>query len=133
MIIPTVAFARIGENKAQCDTRYGTAYPVSGNPDATRYKKHGFLIKVEFYKGKCHEIIYVNPDKTGLTDSELNAFLRANGTGWVKVGSTHLKQWVNPSSKAYSVDDAIQISTREYERKQELDKERKKSEQLGDF
>ncbi|MDA7864357.1 hypothetical protein N9H14_02215 [bacterium] len=56
LLIPHIALARIGENREECDRRYGKPYKVMD--EMLFYEKSGVKIHIQMWKGKVHYIRY---------------------------------------------------------------------------
>ena len=107
VILPTIAFARIGETRQQCDARYGAGGPPSTiNPNANSttasYNKSGLSISVWFINGRAGHISYSNIDAKPLTKDQL-ATLRSANSGAVEIKSTS-NYMIEFKSTSYDAD-----------------------------
>jgi hypothetical protein len=58
LITATIAQARIGWTKEECEHKYGRPARISPIADVLDYKPEGFKLSAEFYKGKVYAISY---------------------------------------------------------------------------
>ena len=131
LALSTLTHARVGETVAECNARYG------GTDDIGRkvyYKKSGYLLAVEFdTKGRCGEIVYSKPG-ADLSNSEIRAFIRANGSGWVeKEGTAKLDKWKSADKMAYFYGGILVVRSLVYEAAKDAEAEREKQEKLNAF
>lgn len=85
LLLPVLAFARLGETEAQCIERYGPADPTIEQEGTLFFHKSGFIVSTHFFEGKVDCIIY-SKEKAGgayysekFSDTELAELLRING------------------------------------------------------
>jgi len=79
LMIPVLAFARIGGSKEECAARYGKH--IRENQDGTKiYNKGEFSITIQFENNKAVELKYekVKNIKNGLSLTEVEYLLRIN-------------------------------------------------------
>ena len=80
-LISIAAQARIDENLAECETRYGPvvehrpATQKDSDKEACVFSKNGITIVAEFHQGKVWRISY---NKTGMEADEVEILLNAN-------------------------------------------------------
>ena len=100
--------ARIGENQTQHGIRYG--FPVGDTSDTLlvtvgrvdkKYEHDGWRLRVTSFNNRAVRIDYYSPDFRRLTDSDLQAILRAEtgGGAWL---TKDRRLWVNSAGwRAY--------------------------------
>lgn len=77
------AEARLGENEAQIQARYGNAIALlpsrAGEPGLTKcYSAEGFVVSVTFVNGNSVREIFAKPDSSKISDAEIHAALKTN-------------------------------------------------------
>lgn len=114
-LLPCAGLARIGENREECDKRYGkvTVEPlVHQGITYLSYKLHGFSVYLNIIDSRCEMIKYAKKDYGKLEDAEIVALLAGNGKDWKKVGKT---QWENPAGSVATVTGKyLVVETRAY-------------------
>ncbi len=85
------ASAHLFDSVADCDRRYGKAVSVKGSQRI--YKKNGFGILVNIYKGKVDCIIYQKVSGAYMSEAEMINIMSQNepsGTSFIKLqGDSH--------------------------------------------
>jgi len=81
LALSTIASARIGETKAECEGRYGS--PTEVDELGTHYLKHGYRLILQFDSdGECALFSAQRLGQPKLTDKEIAMFLAGNGDDW---------------------------------------------------
>ena len=81
LALSTLASARIGETKAECEERYGS--PTEVDELGTHYLKHGYRLILQFDSdGACALFSAQRLGQPKLTDKEIAMFLAGNGDDW---------------------------------------------------
>ncbi len=114
-LLPCAGIARIGENREECDKRYGkvTVEPlVHQGITYLSYKLHGFSVYLNLINSKCEMIKYAKKDYGMLEEAEILALLAGNGKDWKKVSDSN---WETPSgSVARVAGKYLVVETRAY-------------------
>ena len=81
LALSTLASARIGETRAECEERYGS--PTEVDELGTHYIKHGYRLILQFDSdGECALFSAQRVGQPKLTDKEIAMFLTGNGDEW---------------------------------------------------
>lgn len=92
LLLCSPAFARIGETRAQCEARYGTAVEVLDDGETTVHVRAGFRVRCTYFQGKCEAIHFrkmpatPGQDDLPFPEAEQKALMEANSAGksWTK-------------------------------------------------
>ena len=131
--MPLTSFARIGEDYAECVSRYGDAqkkYAGEYGVEYSLFKKSVYQIHAKLWGGNVHQIGYSKD--TAFTDLEISYILKVNGGNdkWKRLDDT---RWVNKNNALTAIREdggLITIFTSKYgrhywdsKRKEDEDKE----------
>jgi hypothetical protein len=93
--------ARLGETEKEIEKRYGPNINLKLTPGESAREKEGsysykgFLIFVSFFDGKSHAERYTTGEPEGLSDTQIDALLKANAgeDPWRKVVDKPEQKW----------------------------------------
>lgn len=74
LLLPVLAFARIGETPEQMAARYGA--PVEVQPTRLTYQKNGFIIIADMFSGRCYSLAFSRDG--GVSPEQINTLRAAN-------------------------------------------------------
>ena len=133
-LIPTLAFARLGETEAKCVERYGVAAEGFEQKDTKLFYKSDFVITTHFFDGKVDCIIYSKEKKDdarpdGFSDTEISELLKINGGSEWESHSTNplIKTWLSKdglfvASYRATKDPCVLVMTKAYAERRRQEK-----------
>lgn len=144
------ALGRIGETVDECKTRYGEPVETDPKESTMTYKKSGFTIHCQFYKGRVAGMVVAKNNPPGtfavgypeLSEAELDTLKKANsGEGeWIDATPQFEmvnKYWKNEKSKRGATYNTIKhtlvIYTDEFSKVCQKSKEEKEKANLDGF
>ena len=105
----SASFAQLGANEVQARARYGPPRILDDRiePDERQiiYRSRGYAIGTCFYRGLVCSISYEHTNKTSLTDTEIESFLRA---------SAQESQWHQDSKDVWTRADRTAMARIQY-------------------
>lgn len=144
--LPLNVFARLDETPTESQRRYGKPLSVDKEDNSIVFKKAGFYIIINYWKGKAHRLNFskVKQNAIGnsvkMTDTEIQALMKANAKGysWEKSKAISMDDyWKRSDDKALAahktLDHMLVIATHSYAAHKANEKSAKEKDNIKGF